>query len=146
MSATDVPVFEKTLRKTEEWLREIMREIGSEDHHLAYLVLRGTLQVLRDRLPLEETAHLGAQLPMLVRGFYYEGWHPARDVSRMHRDEFLERVQQQLAGAAPTVNMEAAVRAVFHVLSQKIAKGEIEQIEQALPPDLRELWPARSSS
>lgn len=145
MDTAHIAVFEKTLRKTGEWLREIMQETGLEDPHSAYLALRGTLHVLRDRLRPEEAVHLGAQLPMLIRGFYYEGWHPAKDVPRMRRGEFLERVQQQLAGTSAGIDTEAAVRAVFRVLSQKIAPGEIEQIEQMLPPDLRELWPVRSA-
>jgi uncharacterized protein (DUF2267 family) len=32
------------------------------------------LHALRDRLPPEIAVHLSAQLPMLVRGIYYEGW------------------------------------------------------------------------
>ncbi|HEY5940705.1 MAG TPA: non-homologous end-joining DNA ligase [Gemmatimonadales bacterium] len=32
---------------------------------------------LRDRLTVEETAHPGAQLPMLIRGSYYAGWEPS---------------------------------------------------------------------
>src|SRR3954451_19292244 len=100
MSMTGLEVFDTTLRKTNEWLDEIMGELALEDRHTAYVALRGALHALRDRLPLEEAAHLGAQLPMLVRGFYYEGWRPVREPIKMHREEFLLRVEEQLTGAA----------------------------------------------
>jgi uncharacterized protein (DUF2267 family) len=76
MSATGLSVFDTTLQKTNHWLKELMRLLDWNDRQKAYLALRATLHALRDRLPLEETAQLGAQLPMLVRGFYYEGWDP----------------------------------------------------------------------
>jgi uncharacterized protein (DUF2267 family) len=142
MSMTGLEVFDTTVQKTNEWLDEIMYELALEDRHTAYVALRGTLHALRDRLPLEETAHLGAQLPMLVRGFYYEGWRPAREPIKMHREEFLLRVEEQLTGAAALqLDCEAVVRSVFQVLSRRISKGEIEQVEQTLPKDLRDLWP-----
>src|SRR4051794_24483506 len=98
MSMTGLEVFDSTLQKTNEWIDEIMYELAIEERHAAYVALRGTLHVLRDRLPLEEAAHLGAQLPMLVRGFYYEGWRPAREAIKIHREEFILRVEEQLTG------------------------------------------------
>jgi uncharacterized protein (DUF2267 family) len=62
------------VQKTNEWLQEIMQELGTENRQQASVVLRATLHALRGRLPLEEMAHLGAQLPMLIRGTYHEGW------------------------------------------------------------------------
>src|SRR3954452_19690727 len=76
MSATGLEVFDTTLQKTNEWLQEMMQEFGTESRQQVYLILRATLHALRERLPLEPMAHLGAQLPMLIRGFYYEGWSP----------------------------------------------------------------------
>jgi uncharacterized protein (DUF2267 family) len=142
MSTTGLEVFDTTLQKTNELLDDIMDELVLEGRHTAYAALRGTLHALRDRLPLEETVHLGAQLPMLVRGFYYEGWRPVREPIKMHREEFLLRVEEQLTGgAAVQLDSEVIVRAVFQVLSRRISKGEIEQVEQTLPKDLRDLWP-----
>lgn len=41
----------------------------------AYRLLRTILHALRDRLTAHEPAQFGAQLPMLIRGLYYVGWH-----------------------------------------------------------------------
>jgi uncharacterized protein (DUF2267 family) len=77
MSTTNIEVFDTTVQKTNEWLRDISRELGDENRRHAYLALRGTLHAIRDFLPIEESAHLSAQLPLLVRGIYFEGWNPS---------------------------------------------------------------------
>jgi uncharacterized protein (DUF2267 family) len=72
MSTTKIEAFDTTVQKTNEWLRDISRELGDENRRHAYLALRGTLHAIRDFLPIEESAQLSAQLPMLVRGIYFE--------------------------------------------------------------------------
>jgi uncharacterized protein (DUF2267 family) len=67
MSATGLDVFDKTLQTTHSWLDEIMTKIGP-DRQLAWHVLGSVLRTVRDRLPLGLAVHLGAQLPILVRG------------------------------------------------------------------------------
>src|ERR671930_488325 len=98
MSSTGVEVFDTTLQKTNQWLQEIMQEFGTENRQEAYLILRATLQTLRDRLTLED--HLGAQRPMLIRGIFYEGWWPSLDVRKLHRDEFFDCVLSQFTTRA----------------------------------------------
>lgn len=82
MSAKEMEIFGNTLQKTHLWLDDLMAELGWQDRHKAYLALRAVLHTLRDRLTVEEAAHLGAQLPMLIRGFYYEGWDPKRQAGK----------------------------------------------------------------
>lgn len=77
MAATGLEVFDKTLQTTNIWLDDIMAEIGP-DRQLAWKVLSTVLHKLRDRMPVEAAAHLGAQLPLLVRGAYYDQYIPAR--------------------------------------------------------------------
>ncbi|MGZ3297329.1 MAG: DUF2267 domain-containing protein, partial [Xanthobacteraceae bacterium] len=67
---------DETLHKTNIWLKEIDEVVGS-GRRGAYQALRAVLHCLRDRLTIDEAAQLGDQLPMLIRGIYYEGWHPA---------------------------------------------------------------------
>ncbi|WP_342235689.1 DUF2267 domain-containing protein [Inquilinus sp. OTU3971] len=73
MSATGLEVFDKTLQTTNIWLNEIGETLGP-DRQRCYQALRAVLQTLRDRLSVESAAHVSAQLPMLVRGIFYDGW------------------------------------------------------------------------
>lgn len=142
MSATGLEVFDTTIQKTNGWLKELMEILDSDSRQEAYLVLRATLHALRDRLTIDETAQLAAQLPMLVRGFYYEGWDPSdKPLKERHQDEFLGGINRQLTPSA--VEAETAARAVFLLLANRISEGEIEDIEHVLPKEIRELWPSR---
>jgi uncharacterized protein (DUF2267 family) len=64
------------------------------DRRRAYRALAAVLHALRDRLTVDEVAQLGAQLPILVRGLYYDQWHhPAGKPDRLrHKEEFLAAV------------------------------------------------------
>jgi len=143
MSTTGLDVFDRTLHVTNSWLDEIMAELGP-DRHVAWHVLSAVLHAVRDRLPPELAVHLGAQLPLLVRGAYYDQWHfisePDRDRSLEH---FLDRVGQGLKNIRP-VNRAEAVQVVFRVLSQYLDEGQIAKVWDSLPHEVRALWPLAS--
>lgn len=141
MSTTGLDVFDRTIHKTNTWLKELMDVLECEERQDAYLALRATLHALRDRLTIEEVAQLAAQLPMLIRGFYYEGWDPTGKPMKANVDDFLTRIEQEL-GPAPIAADEAA-RGVFLLLSNRISEGEIEDIEHVLPKQIRDLWPTK---
>jgi uncharacterized protein (DUF2267 family) len=143
MSKTGLEAFDTTLQKTAVWLNEIMAELGSKDRHLAYLALRATLHALRDRLTVEEAVHLGAQLPMLVRGFYYEGWRPSGKPAKVKKAGFLVAIRDCFGPGVPP-DPERVARAVFKVLAHRVTAGEIKDVKHLLPKSLRELWPAGS--
>jgi uncharacterized protein (DUF2267 family) len=79
MSSTSLEAFDKTLQIAPIWLGEIRAELGP-DRRRAHHASRAVRHALRDRLPLHLAAHLGAQLPLLVRGIYYDNWHPRPDI------------------------------------------------------------------
>jgi uncharacterized protein (DUF2267 family) len=141
MGSTHVSVFDKTLEKTNAWLSELETAMGWNDRNKAYMALRAVLHALRDRLPPDEAVDLAAQLPMLIRGFFYEGWHPAnKPLKYRHKDEFLQRATKE-APWLQDAELERAVTAVFGILSSQLGGGEPAQVRHLLPPELRELWP-----
>jgi uncharacterized protein (DUF2267 family) len=143
MSTTGLTVFDETIHLTNAWLNDVMEALGWEDRHRAYLGLRLTLQALRDSLTVDEAAQLAAQLPMLLRGIYFEGWHPAHKPAKgRDRDAFLKRVQEgfhQMPTDEP-IDAAAVVQAVFGLLSRRLSDGG-RGARQRLPKSLRELWP-----
>jgi uncharacterized protein (DUF2267 family) len=146
MSITGLEVFDSTVHQTNVWLKAIMGRLGTEDRHRAYLALRMTLQALRDRLQPEMAVHLGAQLPMLVRGVYYEDWHMAGTPTReRHKEEFLAHIAAAFR-RDPQVDAEQVARAVFAVLVEHIDPGQVSKVIAALPHELRELWPQQAGA
>lgn len=140
MSTTGLKVFDATLQKTNAWLNAIMEETGWDDRHHAYSVLRAVLHAVRDRLTPDEAVKLGAQLPMLIRGMYYEGWHPGnKPLKYRHKDDFLDRVTRE-SPALAVPDLERAITAVFHALTKHVSNGETEHVRRLLPPEIRELW------
>ena len=140
MSTTGFDVFDKTLQTTNIWLDEVMETVGP-DRKVAWHVLGAVLRTLRDRLPLGLAAHLGAQLPLLVRGAYYDQFHVGQNPERLDtEDEFLTHVTGEFGGIRP-VNVRMATRSVFSVLNRHVAPGLAEKVKVALPDRLRGLWP-----
>jgi uncharacterized protein (DUF2267 family) len=139
MSSTGLDVFDKTLQTTHVWLNELCEEIGP-DAHLAWHVLGAVLRATRDRLPMDLAAHFGSQLPLLVRGTYYDRLRTSELPSKLRSlDEFLDGIEAEFAMNLP-VNSRDATRAVFQILSRHVNRGQIEKVRQALPEDVRAIW------
>lgn len=140
MSQTSLTAFDSTIHTTNIWLNELMEEMGWNDRHRAYRGLRSVLHALRDRLSVDEVACLGAQLPMLVRGFYYEGWHPSgKPLRERKKEEFLAHVAADFRNE-PEIDPESVARAVFRVMARHVTPGEIANVRKLLPNEIRALW------
>jgi uncharacterized protein (DUF2267 family) len=134
-------LFHQTMEMTEQWIREVMEHLAIDDPRRGYRVFRATMHTLRDRLTMDEAVNLGAQLPMLVRGLYYEGWKPATTPQKLrNREQFFERLGRELCEPIDP-DPEAACRAVFRVLNDHVTAGEIRDVKGMLPADVRDLWP-----
>jgi uncharacterized protein (DUF2267 family) len=129
MKLTGVDVFDATIDRTNLWLQELMRELNWTDRRKSYLALRYVLHGLRDHLSVENAARFGNELPMLIRGFYFENWVPNRNPLPWEPHKNL---------LAPDV--ELIVRAVFRLLERKATEGEVTSLQDVLPPKLQVLW------
>lgn len=140
MSKVAIPVFETTLQKTHCWLKDLTTLMGWDDEHLSYSALKATLHALRDRLPVEIVAKLGAQLPLLIRGIYYEGWVPAHTPLKIHRlEDFLELVASYLNNDKLLPEVPLIAANVFRVMRNHLSEGEIDHIKKVLPAPIASL-------
>jgi uncharacterized protein (DUF2267 family) len=141
MSTTGLDVFDTTIQETNHWLKIMMGELGSDSRRTAFNALRAALHALRDRIGLENAVHLGAQLPMLLRGAYYEGWHPAATPTReRHLADFIDHVGAQLPRET-TINPAEAARACFAVMERCLDRGELLKVRGSLPHEVLNLFP-----
>jgi len=139
MAAQGLEVFDKTLQTTHIWLNEI-GERFVPDKHLAWRALGAVTRTLRDRLPMELAAHLAAELPLLVRGAYYDQFRPRLLPTDLNDvDAFADSVAEAMADTR-VEDPKAAMSAVFATLSAHIPRGQIRQIQRALPITLSEFW------
>lgn len=128
------------VQQIQVWLKELRDngDLTSLDEALA--VLRVVLHRLRDRLTLEEAADLAQQLPIIVRGIYFEGWQPHKVPHKVHTQQRF--VDETLLELLPrTIPAERAVRDVFALLAHHCDPGEIADVIDQLPTELKELWP-----
>lgn len=129
-------IIERSVEKAHVWLDEVAEQMGTDDRRRAYRALRAYLHALRDRLTVDEAAQLGAQLPDLIRGIYYEGWNPSATPVRYRGfTDFLERIAAEAELDGET-SASYATGAVAGVLRRHVSAGEIDDIRAQLPEDL----------
>jgi uncharacterized protein (DUF2267 family) len=139
MSIRSVDSVERSVHKTNEWLKQMAAELGNEDREDAWRLLKAYLQVLRDELTADEAAQLAAQLPTVLRGAFYEGFDPGHQAAKLrHRDEFLARVAERAQLPGPEEAARAA-EAATRVLKNHVTAGEIDDVLSQLPSEVREL-------
>lgn len=136
---TGLDVFDTTVEQTNLWLKDVMGRCGLTERHTAYQLLRATLHAFRDRIGPVHAVHFGAQLPMLIRGFYYEGWQPEKPIPKTrHAEDFLAAIEEA-AGRTLGPDLKEKVRAVFSMIADRIDAHEFEKLRKVLPRELHAL-------
>src|SRR5579883_2001308 len=123
MAAKNVDVFDSSLQKTNLWLRDVESELHALDRPRAYSALRAVLHSLRDCMPVDETAKFSSQMPLLMRGIFFDGWKPRKKPLRYTKARFLSRLRDELRNEAG-LDAALAARAVFRVLEKHLSAGE----------------------
>jgi uncharacterized protein (DUF2267 family) len=131
MATANVTALARSVQKTKDWLEELAGELGVDDDE-AWRMLRAYLQVLRDRLTLDEGARLAAQLPQVLRGVFYEGFDPGRQPERIRStDELLQRLADR-AQLADTARAAEVAAAATRVLERHVQPGELDYVTSQL--------------
>ncbi|MFP4044037.1 MAG: DUF2267 domain-containing protein [Rhodosalinus sp.] len=139
MTGNAPSVIDRTVHETNEWLNELAEAIGGSKQD-GYHALRAGLHALRDRMVADEAVHLGQQLPLLIRGIYFEDWKPSATPHKQRsREAYLDFVRQKLSQDGSSIEPETALDGVFTVLKMHIDKGELGHVADQLPGEVTEM-------
>lgn len=141
MGSRSIVNFTQAAQQAQQWVNELADDLNWDERR-SYRLLRCTLHALRDWLSQEEMVDLSAQLPVLIRGIYFEGWKPLETpVWERNKGDFIERLKNAFSDD-PLNDPDGAVAAVFRLLDRHVSHGEIVQVRNSMKKSLRELWPA----
>ncbi len=142
MTAQGLEAIDHSVQMTHEWVNELAERLDYVSHRRALRLMRVVMHRIRDHLLTNEVAQLSAQLPVIIRGFFFEGWVPKLTPIKARRGEdFVAFVRNQMKHADEYRGQDD-IKCVFDLLNARISPGEIEDIRASLPEDLRAIWPA----
>jgi uncharacterized protein (DUF2267 family) len=144
MSQQGLETIESTKQKTHEWIAQIAETTHIEKRD-AYKALRAVLQTVRDRLPADLAVHFAAQLPMLLRGLYHEGWELSKERIKISRQEFLAAIHEKIV-AGGVIDPLETTRDVLSVVANYVGLGEMEKVVHSFPQDMQPLFPALTAA
>jgi uncharacterized protein (DUF2267 family) len=125
--------------ETQVFYRTVRERIGERDRDEAERGTAAVFHALRDRLTPEESAQVVAQLPARLKAVWEADEKAGRQPVKMHREEFYERVRQEV-GLASDREAQWLTLAVFGALKAQLSPGESEDVLAQLPRDLKEVW------
>ena len=132
-----IAAFEHSLEQGNHWLGELEERLQLNNREEAYSVLRAVLHTLRDRLPLDSAVAFAAQLPLILKGTYYDGWLPAGKPLKMHEEAFLDSIEKHIT-IGLTLDIHDATIEVFRLLAENLSHGTVDKVSHLLPKRLRE--------
>ena len=137
-----ISAIESSIQKTNLILKDIENAYGwpKEQRNQSFAALRGVLHLLRDRMPVQESAEFGAQLRIVLRGVYFDGWQPANVPIKLNRDDFLYELRQTFPYDVEG-GTERVVQVVLDALSKRITPGEWQEVKDTMPQDLVQMMP-----
>ncbi len=134
--------IDSSTEKTNLILKDIENAYGwpKEQRNQSYCALRTVLHLLRDRMPVQESVHFAAQLPLVVRGIYFDGWKPMDVPVKLNRDDFLLEVRQRFPYDVEG-GVERVVQVVLDTLRRHVTQGEWQDVKDTMPKDLARMIP-----
>ncbi len=133
---TSIDPLKRTLHKTHIWIKDFQKETNIKDKKKAFEMLKYFLQTLRDRLTVQEAIQLGAELPALLRGYYYESFTTKIPKKIRTEEDFIRELYEK---AREEYDYRKIIIAGFRVLKKHIAEGEYEDIIAVLPEKIKKL-------
>lgn len=136
--------FEDYQRDANNWLKVVARHLIME-REPAGRIFRAVLHALRDRIPAEEAVHLGAQLPIIWKGIYYEGFKirpvPVHIRTRQEWLDFIRTYDNRanVVDFPSDEETEQAFSGVMHALRELLDEGQYKQLHHMLHDEIKAL-------
>jgi uncharacterized protein (DUF2267 family) len=146
MPTTGLRQLDSSIHQTNEWLSQLALKLGVRDKRAAYTALRAVLHALRSELSPGASAQLAAELPIPIRGLYFEGWDPNADGSEHDEPGRLGKLVGRELGEAVALTPEQVLEATFSMLATRVTRRVSRSIHDQLPKNLRQLWPVADST
>jgi uncharacterized protein (DUF2267 family) len=129
------------------FLKHYAKEMNLADNRdKAGRILSSILHALRDIISPEESLQFIAQLPMFLKAVYVNGWSIKKDKPRIKKmAEFIDLVRKYDGPAAINdfeYNDEVAeqyIDTTFIYLRKYVSLGELEDIRDSLPKELKSM-------
>ncbi|AEM69511.1 hypothetical protein Murru_0457 [Allomuricauda ruestringensis DSM 13258] len=139
--------FNQYAQEGNAFLNEYTKQLGvGKDTEKAGRIFVSIMHALREIISVEESLQFIAQLPMFLKGAYVNGWNPKkRKPGIKHVDEFIELVKQFDGPSAihdygeENDLAETYIDVTFLFLRRYVSLGEMEDIRNELPKDLKSL-------
>lgn len=129
------------------FLKDYTKEMNlGNDQDKAGRIFTAIMHALRDIIPTEESLQFIAQLPMFLKAVYVNGWTIKKKKPRVkHMAHFLDLVREHDGPAA--INdfeysdevAERYVETTFIYLRKYVSMGEMKDIRDSLPKDLKSM-------
>ena len=117
-----------------------------EERDKAGRILSAILHSLRDLIPVSESIQLIAQFPMFLKAVYVNGWSTRRIPKHIkNMSEFIENVRRHGGVSAPgdfgedDELVERYLELTFLYLRKYVSLGEMEDVRDTLPSDLKHM-------
>ncbi|MEX0289881.1 MAG: DUF2267 domain-containing protein [Flavobacteriaceae bacterium] len=130
------------------FLKEYTKEMDlGNDRDRAGRILTSILHALRDIIPPEESLQFIAQLPMFLKAVYVNGWNIKKKKPKIRQMRaFLDLVREHDWPAEVSdfeyddELAEKYVETTFIYLRKYVSRGEMEDIRDGLPKNLKGLF------
>jgi uncharacterized protein (DUF2267 family) len=138
--------IDEAVHKLNIWLLQLMKELNWDSRERALSAYRATMHTLRDLLPYHNAVHLGAQLPLILKGIYYDGWVP-KDIPLYEVNtpaEFYELIRCELGSGNLKFDNETIKKfthAVLKTMVNHMGESEMRKIKAVLRENVRDIIP-----
>lgn len=115
-----------------------------EDYDRAGRILSSVLHGLREVIPTEESLQLIAQFPMFLKAVYVNGWSIKNRGKVKNMTEFIDLIYE-FDGKTALYDFESEevaedyIRKTFIMLRKYVSKGQLQDIRDGLPKDLKNI-------